>query len=421
MVSPYLFNGGNISEYEVFTGDAGTYNTRHIPTGKSIPCVQPSGFDMLPIANLAFGVLNLGVGVYNAFQLQKIQKKLDHLGYNYERNHEQIQFYFKSIQDALSGHQRTLEVLVYNQYTLSQKMDILREEMYSGFERVVQEIQDVEANRRGKEFYANMYTMLRVYERFVNHLPDLSEADRLIDRAEKLEALLQAELHQIPKGNAERLPFVTALTFSIRAKADAFEAKGGKYVDSADQTLNELKEQIRQEAYALCDGRSIYTMGVQIPEILYQYALLIRGIDRGLELRLNSEIEFVLSPIEIIWNDGLDDFRSIFDKSALASTKNSGRITEATKIKLNTLSDYDWYIRFASEDRLNFNVHSRQSIQLSEILKRVGHPNPIGGMICRSDLNTLMKFSLPEPAEKFEHYIQEEFHWEKRPNLRGSL
>jgi hypothetical protein len=422
MVSPYPFKGGNISDYETYIGKAGTYNTRYIPTGESIPCVQPAdssinnchsptGLDMLQIANLGLGILNLGVGVYNAFKLNNVEKLLN-------RNHEQIQGYFGNIQNALNAHQRTLEVLLCNQYDLSQKMDILREEMHCGFQQIVQEIQDTEANRRKREFYANTYELLEVYERFVDHLPDLSEADRLINRAEKLEAILQAELSQIPpSGKAYRLPLVTALSFSVRAKADAFEAKGGNYINSADRALNKLKEQILREAHALCDGSSIYTIGVQMPEILYQYALLLRGIDKGLKLRRNSEIEFVFSPNEIIWDDGLDALRSIFNKSVINSAQDTEKITEKTPISLNTLPEYDWYIRFAGKDKLTFDVHSCKEIKLSKILEKIGHPIPKEGAIRKTDLGALMLFSLPETAERFEHFIQEEFCWIKRPRI----
>lgn len=437
MVSPYPFKGGGLSDYETFLGKAGTYNTRHIPTGESIPCVQPSGngvtncpqpsgLDMLPVATLAVGVLNLGVGIYNAYKLHKVQEKLDH-------HHEQIQSYLGSIQGALNGQQRTLEVLVTSQYKLSEKMDILRKEMHSGFEYVVQEIKDVEASRRRREFYANTHELLEVYERFVDHLPDLGEADRLIDRAEKLEALLRAELSQVPPGKECRLPLVVALAFSVRAKADAFEAKGGKYSESAEKALKKLQEQICKEAYSLCNHRSLYALGVKIPEIIYQYALLKRGIQKGIELRLNPENEFVLYPNEINWDDGLDAFRSIFnktflvdgldalrsvfDKNSLAGLKLEERISSSTKISLKTLADYDWYVRFANKNRIDFDVHSCQSILLSEILKKVGHLSPTDVVIYKHELNSLMLFALPEAATKFEDYLQKEFQWEQRPKL----
>lgn len=170
-------------------------------------------------------------------------------------------------------------------------MQILREEMHTEFAKVVQTIQETEANRRRRKFYANSYELLAVYERFVDHLPNLEEADRLIDRAERLEASLQAELEQIPAGEPLRLPLVTALAFSIRAKVDAFEAKGGKYLDSADKAIDKLRTQICQEAYALCNGQGLYALGVQMPEILYQYALLKRGLDKGRTLKFNPELD----------------------------------------------------------------------------------------------------------------------------------
>ncbi|MHC5598934.1 MAG: hypothetical protein ACYTXC_23840 [Nostoc sp.] len=80
---PHLFKGGNPSEYEVVEGEAGTWCTRHIASGKTIQSVRPA-IDMFNIANLGVNILNLGVGIYNSVQLHKVKKKLD-------RNQEQIQ------------------------------------------------------------------------------------------------------------------------------------------------------------------------------------------------------------------------------------------------------------------------------------------------------------------------------------------
>lgn len=420
MVNPYPFRGGSLSDYEIFVGEAGTYNTRYIPTGDTIPCVQPSGditppsqlsgLDMLPIANLALSVLNLGVGVYNAFQLHKVQEKLD-------QNQQQIQAYFGNIQDVLNAHHRTLEVLACSQYNLSQQMGILRKEMHSGFQQIVQEIQDVEARRRKKEFYANTHELLEVYGRFIDHLPDLSEADRLIDRSERLEALIQAELSEVAEGRPERLPLVVALSFSVRAKSDAFEAKGGNYIISADKALEKLKQKICQEAYALCDGQELYTLSVEMPEVIYQYALLNRSIEKGRQLRLRSEPELVFAPEEVIWNDGCDELRSIFEKAQTGD--DSEQLKGKSQIQLTTLADYDWYVRFADEQRLTFDVHSQKSIQLGEILRKVGHPEPDEGVVHKQDLEVLRLFALPESCDNFSRRMQQEFDWRERPQLTG--
>lgn len=156
-----------------------------------------------------------------------------------------------------------------------------------------------------------------------------------------------------------------------------------------------------------------------MPEILYQYALLNRGLDKGRSLRLNSELDLVFYQEDMNWDDGLDAFRSLFDKSIVDAVQDSEKITEKTKISLKTLSDYDWYVRFANADRLNFSVHSRQSVQLSEVLKKLGHPKPTEGVIRKDNLNALMLFALPEFTQKFEEYIQREFQWQDRPQLRN--
>jgi hypothetical protein len=358
--------------------------------------------------------MNVGVGVYNAFQLHKIGKQLD-------KNHEQVQAYFGSIQNTLNAHQRTLEILVCSQYNLSQQMNILREEMRSGFEKVVQEIQDAEASRRRREFYANTYELLEAYGRFTDHLPDLPEADQLINRAERLEALLQAELSQIQSGRPERLSLVIALAFSVRAKADAFEAKGGNYIISADKALNKLKQQICQEAYATCENKSLYVLGVEIPEILYQYSLLKRSIDKGIELRSNSESEFTYFPDELIWNDGLDELRNIFENSPDKASENPEKINEKTPIALNTLGEYEWYVRFSGKNRSTFNVHSIKTISLIDILKRIGHPKPETVEIFKNDLDKLRLFALPETPGHYLHCMQKEFAWKECPQLSGAI
>ncbi len=81
--------------------------------------------------------------------------------------------------------------------------------------------------------------------------------------------------------------------------------------------------------------------------------------------------------------------------------------------------DYDWYIRFANQDRSTFSVHSCPSIKLSEILQKIGHPVPQTGEIRKTELNTLMNFSLPDKSNKISDIIQSEFELETSPKLLG--
>ncbi|OKH53902.1 hypothetical protein NIES2101_09135 [Calothrix sp. HK-06] len=433
---PYLFKGEDASDYEVVVGRAGTWCTRHRASGETIQSVQP-GFDMLNIVSLGLNILNLGVGIYNATQLRKVKKKLgnihqevqsgiEKLENKLERNneevqtafniiHEQIQASFNSIKSALTVQHRTLELLVSSQNDIAKKMNILREEMRTGFQQVIEEVKDIEALRKREEFETRTFKLLKAYERFTYILPELTEADQLIERAEDLEAWLRTQLNRIEPGKAERLPLFVALAFSVRAKADAFEAKGGDYTSFAVKEITTLINEICHEADAFCKGLSLYALGVEMPEILYQYVLLYRSLRKGLELQKQPETQVLFSENQMIWDDGLEDFRNLFN-----SNIEHVEVLEGTKkIALETLQDYDWYIRFAGEDRLSFSVHSRPSILLSEILLKIGHPNPQNVKIGKNVINTLMDFALPEKNNYISHLIQSEFALETSPLIFG--
>jgi|GEM_PF-4852907 len=433
---PYPFKGGDASSYEVFIGKAGTWCTRHRESGETIQSVQPTSFDMFNIANLGINILNLGVGIYNAAQLHKIKKKLgrnyeqlqinsDKLDKNHEqnkvlsdkldRNNEQIKLCFNSIQNALTVQHRTFELLVYNQYNLARQMNILREEMRTGFQSIVEEVKDAAARRRREEFETRTFKLLKTYERFSYMLPELLEADQLIERSEDLEAWLRTQLNRVDTGKPERLPLLVALSFSVRAKADAFEAKGEKYIDFATKDIGQLISQLREEARAFCDGRSLYTLGVEMPEILYQYVLLNRSLSKvkNFQEKIDSEVIFLEN--EVTWDDGMKELRELFQPNIEYYNLLSGN----QDIELHTLADYDWYIRFANQDISTFNIHSCPSIKFSDILQKIGHPVPQTGGIIKTELNTLMNFCLPAKIHEISHIIQSEFELETSPKLLG--
>ncbi|MFN6539487.1 MAG: hypothetical protein RM021_024470 [Nostoc sp. EkiNYC01] len=407
---PYPFKGGEASEYEVFIGQAGTWCTRHRVSGETIQSVQPAN-DMFNIANLGINILNLGLGIYNAAQLHQVKNKLD-------RNHEQIQSCFNSIQNALTVQHRTLELLVSNQCNLARQMNILREEMRTGFQNVVQEVKDLEARRCREEFETRTFKLLKAYERFTYLLPESLEADQLIERAEDLEAWLISQLNRIDAGKPERLPLLVALSFSIRAKADAFEAKGGNYTDFATKDISLLIKQISNEAGAFSEGRSLYSLGIEMPEILYQYALLNRSLRKGRNLQRQVDSEVIFSAEQAIWDDGMEELRELFNPTNI---KNIEYISVNESIGLHTMADYDWYISFANEDKATFNIHSCAFIKLSDILRKIGYPDPLPqtNFFRKSSINTLKVFALPKKMKNISHLIKHEFELESFPKLRG--
>ncbi len=347
--------------------------------------------------NLGLNILNLGVGIYNAFQLRKVGKKLDQVHHDIQtgfekledkldRNHEYIQSCFNSIHHALIVQHRTLELLVSSQNNIAKQMDILRKEMHTGFQNIIEEVQDVEARRRREEFETRTFKVLKAYERFTYLLPELTEANQLIERAEDLEAWLRSQLNRIDLGKPERLPLMVALAFSIRAKADAFEAKEGEYINFAIKEIKLLIDDICNEVNAFCEGRSLYELSVEMPEIIYQYALLNRSLRKGLECQKQIEFESLFSENEVIWDDSMQELRELFKANHQDTEIIYG---SSYKIALETIADYDWYIGFSGKDRLTFSVHSCPSIPLKDILATIGHPAPTTVAIEKTAINKL--------------------------------
>lgn len=417
---PYLFKGGDASEYEVIVGRAGTYCTHHHLSGEVIQSVMPSGLEgsMFQIANVGLGLLNLGVGIYNAYKIHQVHDDLleqrQEAQVGFKNLNQGLQMGFANLRSALAVQHRTLELLASNQHNLTHRMAVLRLEMQAGFQKVLEEVQDVEVRRRREELEIRTFKLFKTYERFGNVLPETLEADQLIEKAEELEAWLQTQLNRIDAGQVERLPLFAVLVFTVRAKADGFEAKGGAYTNFAKRDLNVLKQQICDEAYAFCNDRSLYTLCVEVPEILGQYVLLERGISKGQKLQEQTNPDVLFFAEELHWDDGMDQLREIFKQTNIEDVQ---VIKGSTTIRLNTLMDYDWYINFSGEDRAIFNIHSRPSLPFSEVLQKIGHPNAETGIILRKDLKNIMFLSIPQVRSELASRMQLEFGWEATPKL----
>ena len=132
------------------------------------------------------------------------------------------------------------------------------------------------------------------------------------------------------------------------------------------------------------EGRSLYTLGVEMPEILYQYALLNRSLCKGLHLQTQVDSEVIFSAEELNWDDGMQELRQLFERKVEHIEYIGGNLS----IDLHTMADYDWYINFANKDSMTFNVHSCPSIKLSDILRKIGYPEPQTSYIRTSSLQT---------------------------------
>ena len=139
-----MWRGGAAADYEVFVGPAGSFNTRHIPTGKPIPQVVPPGVNVLGLATVGLGLLNLGVGTYAALKVRQVSE-------DQRAARAAIETHFGHVHRGLEFQSRALEVLAGGQGQLDSKLDQLRLEMRDGLATVVRKIEDEAARNRRPE------------------------------------------------------------------------------------------------------------------------------------------------------------------------------------------------------------------------------------------------------------------------------
>ena len=215
---PYLFKGGNPADYIVDIGKSGTWSTRHIESGKVIQSTMPGfGGNMLGALTLGVGLVNMGLGIYNAYQGGKIRSSLS------------------EIQEVLRVQGRMLEILDAKQDSILEGLALLRQEMHQGFSGVQQTLQDQDALRKRELYEEKTYKLLRAYQDFIDMDFDEEEGDILRNKADDLEGWLVGQMKSISKRDPRYFPWLVALVFARRARIDVFQAKGGKYAKKAEK------------------------------------------------------------------------------------------------------------------------------------------------------------------------------------------
>ncbi len=409
-VKPYMFLDQNPANYVVEVGKKGAYFTRHLPTGRVAANVMPGG-NMLIGANLAVGLVNIGIGAYNAYQIHKVAGKI-------EENHQIVVSHLSSIEQTLQIQQRSLEVLAFHQWQLAEQMQILRQEMQTGFSQVIKTIEDTHIKQKRAAFSERVFILDRTYRRFIDlvlagsQVAAEQEARQVINNSLSLEVWLNVELKQIDPGQAERLPLRVAEAFSIRTKADAYAVMGEAYNNIAKKELDEFSTAIQEEVYNLCNDQTLYYIGVEVPEVIAQYVYLYRGIDRGKQLLVQPSTDILIQPEDLEWDDHLSSVRAILkDKS---EQPNSSSLS--TTIPLKTIADLDWYIRFTGQNKESFDIstlfknnpngiNSRNFLSLLGIEKTIDFND--------TDLEYVRKIYPKELEEKFSDSIQSSIGLEK--------
>lgn len=410
-VRPYMFVDQNPANYAVELGPKGTYFTRHLPTNRVAANVVPGGFNpggtMLVAANLVVGLVNVGIGAYNIYQIHKVAGKI-------EENHQIVVSHLESIENTLQIQQRSLEVLAFHQWQLSEQMQILRQEMQTGFSQVIKTIEDAHIKQKRAAFSERVFILERTYKRFIDlvlagsQVAAEQEAREVINNSLSLEAWLNVELKQIDPGQAERLPLRVAEAYAVRAKADAYAVMGEAYRNIAKKELDEFTSAIQNEVYNLCNDQTLYYVGVEVPEVIAQYVYLYRGIERGKQLLSHNSADILIRPEDLEWDDNLSPLRAIFrDKDEQSQSSNL-----ATTIPIKTMADLEWYIRFTGQDKESFDI--------STLFKN--NPNGINSRIFLSLLSIKKTISFSDTDLEYIRKIHpKELEKEYSSNIQNSI
>ncbi len=434
--APHRFMGGSGADYEVATGPSGTWGTRHLPSGKVIQSVRPGnpgapggGMDLIGLANVGLNLINLGVGVYNAYQLHKVRDGLEQVSGEVRAGvsslRQQIDDHLNGVHRGLEAQARMLEILCSSQQGIEDRLDLVRQEMAQGFREMVAVIDDQAAQRRQEEFFERVRALEREYRAFSLFLQNPEAKKELAVAAEGVErsasSLLswaESQLSRVERGSPARLPLNVACVFATRARGDALHVRGGHWRSVADQEMADLEHRISQEAFQLVDESTLWSIGVSYVDIIAQYAMLLRGIRRGRDIEALGEGRLLPVPEDAYWDDGLESLRMAVVEEREAEKAEVLRGTDA--IPLRTIKDYQWFVRFRGLDAETYDVHQNTEVGANQVFASLGHPSPGEGVLLAGGLDAVRQIAIPGYREKVVERLVREFGWAKRPAIAES-
>lgn len=250
----------------------------------------------------------------------------------------------------------------------------------------------------GEELETRLRKLLLLQEQTASYLvqtgqPRPDQLPALLHAAADLEAWVPIKLRNCPLGAPERFPFVAALTYARSSCSDAVLLQGGDN-QVEEQALQRLRDEISAEAYALCNGQTLYALAVPRFEALIGYALLRRGLGGAgsVQVQASGFPMMVYDEQDSSWDVGLGVLRSVLMAPSDGPPCKS--------LPLKTLADYEWFVSWAGLDRETFDVHSIKELSTEQLASWLGLPEDLASNFqyrnFRSafDMNIKGRFSL---------------------------
>jgi len=387
IVGPVLFKGGQAAEYAVEVLKNGGLGTRHIPSGRVVPHVlskasadlareglklpgtasrlmqagqAAAGASPLQVgllaANLGLGLLNLGVGLWTAWKVHKIDRKIDGLIDHVERidsKVDNITWLLKASVVHLDGLIRNnalmLGLLIEHQHHLGQGLDLLRKELAQGVQSLHDALSTAEARRQSQELEQQMRELFRYYETCTRRIcaggePSPMDLRRMVEVAGALIAWIDTRLAATPAGSGERLPLFIARAFALRLEMDA-RSQLEDWPSDHEEEYRRMRASIRSEVHALVSGVPLVALASDRQLLVEEYVFLHRAL-RGSAtvLQLGDGSSVVMFPDDLLrWDDGLQPVRELVAVPLKEPVP--------TRIELRTLEEHDGWRRLSGLPR----------------------------------------------------------------------
>ena len=338
-VAPYLFNGGNALDYAIRVGSSGTYNTLHLPTGTAIQSVIPNGGvpgavsaglgGALGVAGLAVGIVNLGIGIYTAYQVTQTRRELAAVSRqigDIAAGQQEIRgdiaelatfsrIAVERVDLTLKQHGAMLGAMLYATDATHDRLDALHDLIASGFVDQRALVLSTAARAVQLEFDARHAESVRHYRALQialssGRLPSPQEVGRVIDSATKFIAWSEAARRSMPDGSPTRMPLLVAKAAGLRMLHDARSLEGG--ADIVSDEKREFLHEVAGEAAMLTEDRSISDLASDLREVLAAYVYLHRALGMQVTVAIDTATGLsvaLIDPSEYAWDDGLASVR----------------------------------------------------------------------------------------------------------------
>lgn len=339
-VRPKMWLGGSEADYEVFTNPNGGLHTRHLNTNRAIPHVVANTDDAplseellntgsqlsssmpipgLQVANLAIGVLNLGVSAYTAYRVHKMDKKIDGISALLSNSVTHLDALIR--ENAL-----VLGNILENQADLANDIHALRVELREGVTSLHDALHNLEARSEAATLEEQMRLVFQYYETCFVEMkrgghPSNADLRALIDKANHLIAMLDRRINALAVGDPAKLPFINARAFAVHLELEA-RTMLNEGVLSRETKIQQMRDVIQTEVLALIERTPLALLATQQHALVEQYLLLDRAIRGSVTLVEfpNGTIQPMLPPGYATWDDNLEPVRKLLQEESLVPT-----------------------------------------------------------------------------------------------------